>query len=123
MSQDPFENRLLTIQSYADDEPDRALADVDMLIAEGCDSTLAYMLKALLHYDKDDYAAAVGAFQRVLADQPANDVASISLFHSLWQLGEKDAALAEQKRFRAAAGRDDWRLPDDIEAEKFPRTR
>lgn len=43
---------------------------------------------------------AVASYQRSTELNPSSELASISLFHALYQLGELDAALEEMRRFR-----------------------
>ena len=122
MSEDPLRSQLAEIQKYAEAEPDRALCEIDAIFDTGVESAAVWMLKACIHFQRDQHAEAAEAFSKVIRRRPRSSDASIGLFHSLWGKGERDAAFEEMKRYFRSAGfdstteaaRDYWALVREI---------
>ncbi len=53
---------------------------------------------------------AVHAFRCAVALAPTLEAVSLGLFHCLWQLGKREEALEETKRFMSVADSDDYRM-------------
>jgi predicted Zn-dependent protease len=52
---------------------------------------------------------AVTAFHRATELNPESETASLGLFHSLWEMGQKEEALEEMKRYLQIADCEDYR--------------
>jgi len=59
----------------------------------------AWMLKAAIHFEREEHEEAIEAFSSVIGEKPKNENASIGLFHCLWESGKTDAAFEEMKRY------------------------
>ena len=51
--------------------------------------------------------AAASSFRQAILLSPDSELASLGLFHSLWESGDTDGAFAEMKRFVASSGPSD----------------
>jgi tetratricopeptide (TPR) repeat protein len=57
-----------------------------------------------------EHERAVGYYQRTAALSPKSELASLSLFHSLWQVGRRDEAMDEMARFLTVAPSEEYNL-------------
>ena len=75
------------------------------------DPNSAAILAALgaLCWDMQLWVDAVNAFREALRLSPKLEAASLGLFHCLWELGRREAAMAELKRFQALSDSEDYR--------------
>jgi hypothetical protein len=64
------------------------------------------MLKACIHFQRNEYDLAAQEFAKVIRRKPMDDDASLGLFHSLWSNGKVDAAFEEMKRYFRETGLD-----------------
>jgi predicted Zn-dependent protease len=104
MTNDPFVARLSRIQSRAQADPEGALAELQEIVDEGIESVEAWILKASIHFESNDYQLAAEAFAKVLKRKPKSGIASVGRFHSLWSSGEQNAAFEEMKRYFREVG-------------------
>lgn len=106
MTDDPLKKKLKSIQSRAEAEPEKALAELRRIIEADSQSAEAWLLKASIHFGRDEHHLAAEAFAKVIKKKPKDGTASIGLFHSLWSSGKTDAAFEEMKRYFREAGLD-----------------
>jgi len=106
MEDDPLRQQLNSIRAISARSPDGALAELDNIISQGVESVEVWMLKACIHFQRDEHSLAVKAFSKVIIREPKSEGASLGLFHSLWSGGDEDAAFEEMKRFFREAGLD-----------------
>ena len=106
MEEGPLRQLLDGIRAISDESPDDALAELDDIISQGIESVDVWMLKACIHFQRDDHSLAVESFSRVIKRKPKSEGASLGLFHSLWSSGNEDAAFEEMKRFFREVGLD-----------------
>jgi tetratricopeptide (TPR) repeat protein len=57
-----------------------------------------------------DYERAVDYYQQTTALSPRSELASLGLFHSLWQVGRRDEAMDEMARFLTVAPSEEYNL-------------
>ena len=65
-------------------------------------------LLASLYFELDRYEEAALAYQKATELSPKSEMASLGLFHSLWQLERNDDAFEEMKRFMAISASDEY---------------
>lgn len=61
-----------------------------------------------IYFGIGDLEAARTLLERVVSMSPRSELASLGLFHSLWELGRHEEALSEMKRFLAFADSDEY---------------
>lgn len=72
------------------------------------------------HYRLPD---AIRSFQRAVELAPESEKASLALFHTLWEAGEQDRAIAEMRRFLAVAHSTDYEgISKELAAEQGTRS-
>ncbi|HEX4498123.1 MAG TPA: bacterial transcriptional activator domain-containing protein [Thermoanaerobaculia bacterium] len=85
-----------------------ALEDAAILLADLAsdypDDTDVLLMFAGVLFRLKRYAEAAPYFERILEDLPANEWASLGLFHSLWKTGRQYDAIDEIRRFRDSGG-------------------
>ena len=70
-----------------------------------------------MYWDLKDYKSAAICYQKAVSNSPTSELASLGLFHSLWDLGDTDEAFEEMKRFLSLAESDEYvRLLKEIES-------
>ena len=101
MSTDNNERRYTQarIRKLSEVSPDSALNSLEKFVNSGVESVGVWMLKASIHFQLDQHTQAKLAFEKVLKRKPKNELASIGLFHCLWDTGNTDKAFDEMKRF------------------------
>lgn len=87
--EDDLEGAVRALSSLADEYPE----DLEVRFAA-----------ASVLFRLDRYAEAVPHFERVLADDPTHEWASLGLFHSFWKTDRPKEALRELRRFADAGG-------------------
>ncbi|MCV6604259.1 MAG: hypothetical protein OIF34_03070 [Porticoccaceae bacterium] len=82
-------------------------SDAWMLLAEVVNydskNRAALMMLAGSHFSAGNYEESSKWFAKLVGLEPGDGKASVALFNSLWKQGEKAMAMAEIKRFIAAA--------------------
>jgi len=106
MGDDALRRKIKEIQALSVKSCDKALAELDEIINQGIESGVVWMLKASIHFQRDEYPLAAKAFLKVIQRKPKSEDASLGLFHSLWSGGETDAAFEEMKRYFKEVGLD-----------------
>ncbi len=54
-----------------------------------------------VYFDRGMFGAAAVVFEKATTLAPTSEAMSLGLFHSLWELGQRDEALQEIARFQA----------------------
>jgi tetratricopeptide (TPR) repeat protein len=72
------------------------------------DSAALYVVLGDVYRDQGMLVRAVDSFRTSTTLAPGAEVASLGLFHSLWDLGDRSAALAEARRYVAIAESDNY---------------
>ena len=60
-------------------------------------------------YNQERYAEAAEAFSTAVAISPKSELASLGLFHSLWQLGRRHESFAEMRRLLTKVDSDEYK--------------
>ena len=84
---------------WHDGEPQAALEIFHRLAAEHPQQPAITGMIGSIYFSEKDYEQARVYFHETVCMSPKSELASRGLFHSLWQIGERDAAFAEMKRF------------------------
>jgi tetratricopeptide (TPR) repeat protein len=80
-------------------------------------------LLATLYFDLSDYANSARWFARAVKLAPHSERASLGLFHSLWELGQRDRAFGEMKRFLTSTESDEYsRILHDLKKELLTKS-
>lgn len=58
-----------------------------------------YGIIADIYWDMKDVKKAIEYFRKAVCVKPDSELASLGLFHTLWEKGEKEEALEEMKRY------------------------
>ena len=61
------------------------------------------------YWDSADVSSSEREFRKAVELAPTLQIASLGLFHCLWDLNRRDEALAEMKRFMALADSEDYK--------------
>ena len=64
-----------------------------------------YAIKAGILFDLKLYEDAEDCFREAVTLKPLSELASLGLFHSLWNQGRQDIALEEMERFFSVGGK------------------
>ena len=99
MSKDTLKLELEKIKELSEVSPDNAINSLEQFINSGVESVGVWMLKASIHFQLNQHSQAKVAFEKVLKRKPKNELASIGLFHCLWDTGSTNEAFDEMKRF------------------------
>lgn len=99
---------------------EEALSNSKLLLKEFPDSGLALLQCGGLYQDLGDYDNAIQSFRLAVKKFPDTEKVSLCLFHSLLEIGFKDEALEEMKRFLRNNESEEYsrfqkNLNDDIE--------
>jgi len=62
-----------------------------------------------VYWDLKKYAPAIKQFSVAVDISPTSELASLGLFHCLWEQGKRDLAFDEMKRFMLVSDSDDYR--------------
>lgn len=57
-----------------------------------------------------DHGRSLGYFQQAASLSPQSELASLGLFHSLWEAGRQEEALDEMRRFLSVASSEEYDL-------------
>ncbi len=60
-------------------------------------------LLAIVYFEIDEFDEAAKYYKKTTIISPKSKMASLGLFHSLWQLGDKNGAFEEMKRYMNVA--------------------
>ena len=104
MSDIEIQEKIESIQQRVESEPVRCIKELNELLALNPEVSAAWMLKAAIHFEREEHLEATEAFAHVIEKKPKNENASIGLFHSLWESGKTDAAFEEMKRYFREVG-------------------
>lgn len=108
-------SKALALRSHGDHE--EASSVLERLISEDAANVDALFLLGASLFSLKRYEEGADAFQKVLANRPKNEPASLGLFHSLWNLGMRREAYQEMRRFLAIADSQEYEcLIADIDA-------
>lgn len=92
---------------------DRRFAEAQLILeqlaSERPDSAAVWAVLGDVYWEQQMLDQAVGAFRIAVTQAPTSEVASLGLFHTLWENGERDAALAEARQFQQVASSADYR--------------
>jgi len=58
--------------------------------------------------DQEKYSPAIDMFKEATQISPQLEIASLGLFHSLWESGDDESAIAEIKRFTSISDSDQY---------------
>jgi predicted Zn-dependent protease len=61
-----------------------------------------------LRWEQNDIQDAIKCFRKAVALDPALELASLGLYHTLWSSGQKEEALEEMKRFIQVSHSDEY---------------
>jgi len=62
-----------------------------------------------IYFHLKDWQRALPLYQRTVSLSPESELASLGLFHSLWNVGKRKEALAEMKRFLSLKESEEYR--------------
>lgn len=71
---------------------------LETIVAGGSESIAVFAVLASVHWEMQNLRDAISLFRRATELAPRNELASLGLFHTLWESGMHDAAFAEIKR-------------------------
>jgi predicted Zn-dependent protease len=84
-------------------DADGAIRVLRQLIAEFPEKVAAYLIIGDILWDESKLAQASKQFRTATKRFPKSKIASLGLFHTLWQQSKTDAALDEIKRFQSVS--------------------
>ena len=88
---------------------DEALAILAALARQGEKLAAVYgVMGGILLFNKGDVAGAIDCFRESTAHSPLSERASLGLFHSLWEAGDRDGAFAEMRRYTSQRQSDEY---------------
>lgn len=64
---------------------------------------------ASIYFHLENWEMALPLYQRTTNLSPKSELASLGLFHSLWNLGKQDEAFSETKRFLSISDSEEYR--------------
>ena len=106
-------NRALHLKNKKDFEG--ALLVLDQLIESDPTSATSHGLRGgILAFELSRWKDAIMSFEKAARLSPRSEMASLGLFHSLWDARRRKAAIAEMERFQKVAHSADY---DEIAAE------
>lgn len=74
-----------------------------------------------VYWDMEDLEPATRQFRQAVELAPTLELASLGLFHCLWEQGDQDAAFDEMRRFMAVATSDDYvRIVEELAGDTKP---
>ena len=92
-----------------------AISVLRALVADYPEKAAAYLVIGDILWDNGKLAAASAAFRVATEHFPKLEIASLSLFHTLWRQSQTDAAFAEMKRFQSISHIQDYKeIVDEI---------
>jgi predicted Zn-dependent protease len=119
MTKEEFEEQLgkaLDLQS--NDRIDESLELLYQLEETGIrQAAVQGMIGSLLYLRKGDAAKAMKYLKKATDVSPRSEMASVSLFHALFDMGKTDGAFDEMRRFTAITDSEEYRrILDEINA-------
>jgi tetratricopeptide (TPR) repeat protein len=89
---------------------EEAITHLERLVEEEPGLLPAWLVLGGLYSDVRRFSDAAAAFRRFLSTSPKSELASLGLFHALWDLGREEEAVAEMHRFLEVADSKMYRL-------------
>ena len=105
---EPEFNRAL--ETWRNGDGQLAVQILERLAAEYANQPAIFGMLGAIYRSLDDYELAVGNFQRAASLSPKSELASLGLFHSLWQVGRREEAMDEMSRFLLVAPSEEYAL-------------
>ncbi len=85
-----------------------ALREAENLIGKYPEIGSVYGLAASIYFELDRFEEAARKYKKATELSPKSEMASLGLFHSLWQIGSNDAAFEEMKRYMSIAESEEY---------------
>jgi predicted Zn-dependent protease len=105
---EPEFNRAL--EAWHDGDGDMAVQILKRLASKYPNRAFILGMLGAIYQSLDDNERAAGYFQQTASLSPKSELASLGLFHSLWQVGRRDEAMDEMTRFLSAASSEEYDL-------------
>jgi predicted Zn-dependent protease len=98
------------IEIWRDGDGQMAVQILERLASEHPNRPFILGMLGAIYRSLGDYERAVGYFQQTASLSPKSELASLGLFHSLWQLERREAAMDEMTRFLSVASSEEYDL-------------
>ena len=85
-----------------------ALCEAENLTEKYPEIGSVYGLAASIYFELDRFEEAAQKYRKATEISPKSEMASLGLFHSLWQIGSNDAAFEEMKRYMSIAESEEY---------------
>jgi predicted Zn-dependent protease len=87
------------IKSHRDHKSRQAAKALEQLARAHPESAPVAGMLGGIYFELDDFSKARRWFKRATELSPRSELASVGLFHSLWELGRSTEAVSEMRRF------------------------
>jgi len=61
-----------------------------------------------IYWDLNDFTKALECYRKAVVIKPKSELASLGLFHTLWNLGKRDEAFDEMRRFLSISSSEEY---------------
>jgi predicted Zn-dependent protease len=83
---------------------DKACKSLSSLISQYPDWSPPYSISGGISLNLRRFQEAEAYFRKAVQLKPTSEIASLGLFHALWEQSKRDEAMAEMKRFALSGG-------------------
>jgi len=83
---------------------------LEQLVLNGQRSAALFAVLGDVHWDRGSLDDAIHSFRKATEISPHSETASLGLFHTLWQDGQKGAAFDEARRFTKICDSEEYNI-------------